>query len=131
MYGGDVTDITFNNSEVGSGTLKAKSGEGNTYDPGGVRNTGEGNITSDGTRIQTKNMKPGFFKVLIANDMNQNKDAEKLVALAKSLAPTTWTFTIINGKTYRGVGDVMGDIQPDIDKATVSLHVEAAEFKQI
>lgn len=131
-YGGDIKEITFNNSEVGSGIFKPKAGEGNTYDPGGLRNVDDANaITSDGTPIRTKNMKRGFFQVLIANDMNVNKDIEKLAELAASTAPTTWTFTVINGITYRGVGEIVGDIVGDVDKATVPLKVDGAEFKQI
>lgn len=131
MYGGDIKEITFNNPEVGSGVFKPKTAEGNTYDPGGLRNVDDKNsVTADGERIVTKNMTIGFFQVLIGNDMNVRKDMEKLIALAGTLSKTTWTFTIINGISYRGEGDVVGDLTADIDKATIPLKVSGM-FKQI
>lgn len=131
-YGGDITDVTFSNSEVGSGSFKAKAGEGNTYDTGGIRVADDaGSVTTDGTMIVVKNRKLGFFQILIANDMNVRKDLETMSKLAASLSPTVWTFTCINGKTYRGSGEVVGDHTGDIDKATVPLKVQGPEFKQI
>jgi hypothetical protein len=130
MYGGDIIEVTYNNSEVGSGTFRPKAGEGNTYDVGGFRNDASA-ITGGGESIITKNRKPGFFQVLLSNDMNNQKDVEKLADLAKSTQPTTWTFQVANNKIYRGTGVVDGDIVADIDKATVPLKVTGPQFKQI
>lgn len=131
-FGGDITSITYNNPEVGSGVFKPKAGEGNTYDLGGMRYVDDVNSkTSDGTGIWTQNNKMGFFQVLIANDMNVNKDAEKIVALHRSTSDTLWTFTVVNGCTYRGKGRPVGDVAPDVDKATVSLKVNVEELEQV
>lgn len=131
-YGGDISEVTFNNSEVGSGTFKPKAGEANTFDPGGIRTMDDNKaITSDGEPIWTQNNQMGFFQILIANDMNVRKEVEKLAQIAASATPTTWTVSMLNGAVYRGVGYMVGDITADVDKATVPLKVAAPKFKQI
>jgi hypothetical protein len=131
-FGGDIKEITFNNAEVGSGIFKPKAGEGNTYDVGGLRTADDTKaITADGELIVTQNMQAGFLQVLIANDMNVRQDLEKAASLAASQSRTTWTFTCVNGITYRGVGVVAGDLSGDIDKATVPLKVVCPEWKQV
>lgn len=129
--GGDILEVTFNNADVGTGSFRPKAGEGNTFDPGGPRNADTKAITSQGKRIVTKNMVPGFFQILLENDFKVNKDIEKLAALAASLNPTTWTISHISGAIYQGEGDVSGDIVGDLDKATVPLRIEADQFFQI
>jgi hypothetical protein len=132
MIGGDITEVTFNNPSVGSGFFKAKAGEGNSYDTGGIRTDDDDkSITGDGEPIWTQNRKMGHFQILIGNDMSIRKDLEKLALLAGSVDETTWTFTVINGTTYRCTGRPVGDLLADIDKSTIPLKVASPGIKQV
>lgn len=131
-FGGDIQEVTFNNSSVGSGIFKPKAGEANTFDPGGIRVADDsGSITSDGQPIWTQNQKMGGFQILIANDMNTRRDIEKMAQLAGSATPTQWTVTLKNGTIWRGAGYIVGDIAADTDKATVPMKVAVPQWKQI
>lgn len=128
--GGDITEITYNHPTLGSGTFFPKSSESNSYDTGGFRSKDESNgIDGSGAVIDTMNRVRGFFEATVANDMNNNQDLEKAVALASSPVPATWVFTVINGKSYTGTGKPVGDLNADVDKATFKLKVAGASFK--
>jgi hypothetical protein len=130
-YGGDIIEVTFNNSTVGSGVFKPKAGEGNTYDTGGVRTNDDTKaVTSDGEGIWTQNMQMGFFSITVANDMSVRRDLEKAALLSAATTPTTWTFQVINGAKYRGTGMLVGDLSGDVDKATLVIKVVAPKFVQ-
>lgn len=130
--GGDIIEITFNHSVIGSGTFFPKAAEPGTYDLGGYRSKDDANsIDGSGASIDVMNRVRGFFETTIANDMNIAKDAEKIAELAASPIEATWTFTVINGITYSGDGKPVGDIIPDIDKGTLKIKVAGSKFKQV
>lgn len=130
--GGDITEVTWNHPTLGSGTLRPKAGEDNTYDVGGIRTADDANmIDGGGNAIWQKNRIMGFFEIVVANDQNTNEDAEKMAALAADPVEAEWTFSIINGTVYGGTGKPVGDIQPNINQATFTLKVAAPSFKKI
>lgn len=130
--GGDILEVTYNHPTLGSGTFFPKSSESSTYDTGGFRSKDEANgIDGSGTPIDTMNQIRGFFEVVVSNDMNTSQDVERAVALAESPVPATWTFTVINGISYGGSGKPVGDLTPDVDKATFKLKVAGTRFQKI
>lgn len=129
--GGDITEIRYNHPTLGTGVFYPKSGEDNTYDPGGIRTGSDANmIDGSGNPIFQKNRVRGFFEAVIANDQNTAQEAETMAALSASPVPAEWSFSIINGTTYSGTGTVVGDIQPNINQATVTLRVEGGQFRK-
>ena len=130
--GGDIIEVTFNHPTIGSGVFYPKSSESSTYDIGGVRTRDDENaIDGSGDPIWTMNRVRGGFEFVIANDMNNAKDIEKLAELHASPVPATWKFTIINGVSYGGSGKPVGDLKGDVDKATVNVKIAGSQFKQI
>lgn len=130
--GGDIVEVTYNHPTLESGTFFPKAGEDSTYDLGGIKTTDDANmIDGGGNPIWQMTRAMGFFECVIANDQNTRKDLEKLAALSASREPAEWTFAVINGAVYRGVGKPVGDIQGNINAATMTLKVAGAQFKKI
>lgn len=128
---GDITEINYSHPTLGSGVFFPIANQGNTYDKGGLRNSDDANsITSAGLVVQ-KNRVRGFFEVIIENDMNNRQDAEKLNALAESGTSATWTFSLVNGSVFKGLGIPVGDIQADTNTGQLTLKVASAKFTQI
>ena len=129
---GDIIEITYNHPTLGSGTFFPKAGEGNTYDPGGIRTADDAAmIAGDGSPIWQKNRTRGSFEVVIENDQNVRNDAQKISDLMASNEPADWTFEVINGTVWCGSGMPVGDIQPDINAGTMTLKVAGGGFKKI
>lgn len=129
---GDIIEVTYNHPTLGNGVFFPKANEGNTYDPGGIRNADDANmIAGNSDLILQKNRVRGFFEVLIENDQNVRNDATKVAALAADPVPANWTFTLINGTVYAGTGVPVGDINPDINAGTFTLKVAAPVFNKI
>lgn len=131
-YGGDITEIRYNNSEVGSGVFYPVSGQAGTLDPGGLRNTDDAAAMSgDGQLVITKNRVRGSLEIVCANDMNIRNDIEVYKALHQSTVITDWTISINNGTIWGGSGVPVGDLAADVNAATFPLKVAAGEFKKI
>lgn len=130
--GGDIEEITYNHPTLGSGVLRPKAGEDNTYDLGGIR-TNDDNAMVDGAGepIYSKNRKMGFFQCLVKNDQNTAQDLEKIVALAADPEPADWTFSVVNGAVFGGKGKPVGDLNANINQATFTLKVAGGGFKKI
>lgn len=122
--GGDITEITFNNPLVGSGTIFPKAGEDSSYDLGGFRATDDANmIDGGGNMILQLNRVRWSFKVVVAWDMNDQETLEKIVQLISSTAPTEWTFANANGTVYGGTGVPVGDYEGNGNQSTFPLKV--------
>lgn len=131
VVGGDIKEISVNHSTLGNRVFKVKSNEGNTYDPGGQRTNDDANqITSQGEPVWQINMKMGGLNVTLMNDMNL-KDDEFLVALASDILDGVYLFTVVNGKSYRGTGRIVGDIVPNINDSTLAVKIACPTLKQI
>ena len=129
---GDITEITYNHPTLGSGTFFPKAGEGNTYDPGGIRTADDAQmIAGNGDPIWQKNRTRGFFEVLIENDQNVRNDAQVIANLMADPKPADWTFSVINGTVFGGSGKPVGDINPDVNAGTMTLKVSGGGFEKI
>lgn len=130
--GGDILEVTYNHPTLGSGTLFPKSSEDNMYDLGGFRSKDEASgIDGGGSPIDVMNQVRGFFEAVVANDMNTNKELEAVSALAASPVPATWTFSVVNGKSYTGSGKPVGDLSGNINQGTFKLKVSGGTFAQV
>ena len=130
--GGDITEISYNHPTLGSGTLFPKAGEDNTYDLGGFRSKDDANgIDGGGQPIDVMNRVRGFFECSVANDMNTNKELEAVSALAASPVAATWTFSVVNGKSYTGTGKPVGDLSANINQGTFKMKVSGGAFAQV
>lgn len=130
--GGDIIEITYNHPTLGSGTLFPKSGEDNTYFPGGVTTGSDENmIDGSGNPIWVKNRRRGFFEAVCSNDQNINQELDKMIALSGDPTPADWTFSIINGTVWGGKGKPVGDFEGNINQATFTLRVEGGKFQKI
>ena len=129
---GDILEVTYNHPTLGSGVFEPKAGEGNTFDPGGIRtNDDGGGITSNGDLIVTKNRVRGSFEVMIENDMNVRNDAQVIADLAANSVPAEYTVSIINGTVWAGSGFPVGDIAPDTNAGTMTLKIASGNWKKI
>jgi len=129
---GDITDVTFNHPDIGSGRFLPKAAEGNTMDPGGIRTADDAAaVTSNGTMLWKKNRVRGFFEVVIEDDQEEALDALKVAELAAHPKEAVWTFTMINNTVWQGTGKPVGDIQPNVDDGTFTLKVAAPAFVKI
>lgn len=121
---GDITEITWNHSTLGSGVLRVKASEDNTYDLGGVRgNDDDSQVTGVGDKIRQLNTKGWNVSVTVAWDMNVNLDLEKINALAADPIEAEWTITSINGSIYGGFGSPVGDLVGNVNNATFPLKI--------
>lgn len=132
VRGGDILTLSYKNATVGlQGDFKVKANEGNTYDPGGVRvNDDATQVTSAGEPVWQQNMKLGMISATIINDM-QSDTANICKQLAGAQSDTTWTWTMINIKTYTGVGMIVGDIVPNINDSTLAIKINMPTAKQL
>jgi hypothetical protein len=122
--GGDITEITWNHATLGSGVLRIKGSEDNTYDLGGVRGNDDDNqVTGVGDKIRQLNTKGWNVNVTVAWDMNVNLDLEKINALAADPVEAEWTITSINGSIYGGFGAPVGDLVGNVNNATFPLKI--------
>jgi hypothetical protein len=129
---GDIKELSYNNATLGlQGTFKVKSNEGNTYDPGGVRtNDDTAQATTTGEMIIQQNYKLGMLSVVIANDMSL-KTADICAQLAAAETLTVWTFTVINNRSFKGSGMLVGDIVPNIQDSTLSIKINMESVKPL
>lgn len=122
--GGDIIEITYNHPTLGSGVVFPKASEDSTYDLGGFMSTDEANmVDGGGNMIDQQNRKRWFVQAVVAWDMNEREDLERLTDLNASPIPGEWTFTHINGSVYKGTGKPVGDLQGNGNAATFTLKV--------
>lgn len=126
MYiGGDITEITYNHSIIGSGTIFCKSNEDGTLDPGGYRSNDDANsITGDGRLIDQINRVRGSFETPpIAWDMTDKDELQKLAEMSESPILADWTISSISGAIWGGKGKPVGDIQGVTNTSQISLKI--------
>ncbi len=125
--GGDVTAITCQHPTLGDYIFFPKSNESFTLDPGGYRNNDDANgITSGGQIINQKNRVRWSAEGPVAVDFAADTEMKGLRDLAASSELGTWTFDHISGAIYKGLGIVVGDIQPDTNTAMLTLKVSGS-----
>lgn len=130
--GGDITEITFNHPDLGTGVFYPKSSEDSTYDTGGFRSNDDVNmIQANGDMIDQVNRTRWSFAVKCGWDMLTNNELETLSALSASINQGTYTFTNINGVIYKGKGKIVGDVQGNGNSSTVDFKASGGGVLQI
>jgi hypothetical protein len=125
--GGDLIEITVNHPVLGTRRFFPKSAEDSTLDPGGFRDTDDANmITGSGEAIRQKNRVRWSLEATIAYDANERDDAAFIADLSASPIEGDWTVSVINGVVYGGKGLPVGDIQPNLNAATMTLKVSGS-----
>lgn len=129
---GDIRELTFNHPTIGNGIFHPKAGEGNTFDPGGIRsNDDAAQITTTGEIIDQLSFVRGSMEIVVENDTDIRLDWENARKLAADPTPATWTVTMMNGSVYVGVGKPVGDIQADLQAGTMTLKLAAPEWNKV
>lgn len=119
--GGDILEITYNHSVLGSGTIFCKAAEDGTIDLGGIRTADdENNVTGDGQMIQQMNRVLASFETPpIAWDMTNVDELSRLSALAASPVLGDWTISVVNGSIWGGKGKPVGDLKGNTNTGLV------------
>jgi hypothetical protein len=131
---GDIKEITYNHPTIGSGRFRPKSGEGNTYNTGGLVNSDDTNaISSNGDLIMTKNRVRGMFEAVIVNSTaaGEDSDSEIVRQLQESPVAADWTFTTMADAVFAGSGWPVGEIAPDLNAGTFTLKVVSGQLNKI
>lgn len=130
MTGGDITEISFNHPTLGSGTFFPKANEDDTYDLGGFRSDDDQDmVAGNGDMIDKINRKRWFVEATIAgnlnssNNSNASSDLELLRLLASSPVLGDWAISHISGTVWKGKGKPVGDIQENVNAATIGFKV--------
>jgi hypothetical protein len=124
MVGGDITEVTYNHPNLGSGTILPKADESSTYDLGGLRSDDtDSGVDGGGNVIDIMSRKRWSLEFTAAWDMNVRSELEKVVAMAADPIPAKWTFTHINGTVYQGTGKPVGDLQGAGKESTFPLKI--------
>lgn len=132
--GGDIVEITYNHSVLGTGTFFCKAGEDATVDTGGYRSNDDANmVTSDGQMIdQINRVRWSIECPPIAWDMTGVDEASKIAKLAASPIQADWTIACISGAIWGGKGKPVGDVQGVTNGSTVKMKLAGGgELKNI
>lgn len=123
MVGGDIIEITYNHSVLGSGTILCKSAEDGTMDLGGFRAADDDNmITGSGKLIdQINRVRASFESPPIAWDMTDKNELLKLSQMSESPILADWTITSISGAVFGGKGKPVGDLKGNTNTAQIPL----------
>ncbi len=123
FVGGDITEIKYNHSVLGDGTIFCKSAEAGTMDIGGYRTADDAaNVTGGGQMIQQiSRVLASFEAPPISWDMTGADELQKLADMAASPILANWTISIISGAVYGGLGKPVGDLTADTMTAQVTL----------
>lgn len=120
---GDVTEIVCQHV-LGRFSFSPKANESFTIDRGGIRGNDDANqVTSDGQMMSQLNRVRWSVEGPIAVDQISDAQMSALNAMSESPFLGTWTFSMISGAIYTGVGRPVGDIQNDSNAGTLTLKV--------
>lgn len=126
---GDLTEITYNNPDVGSGRLYVKAGEDSTFDLGGfTTNDDAQGIAGNGDAIYQMNRKRWSLEATVAWDMNDTNELDNLRKLASSAKATQWTISHINLTVWAGEGKPVGDVVGNANAGTIALKVAGSNL---
>jgi len=123
--GGDIIEITYNHSVLGSGTLFCKSNEDGTINMGGFASNDDANaVTGDGRLIdQINRVRASFEAPPIAWDMTDADELSKLTAMTASPILADWTISSISGAVWGGRGKPVGDLTGSTNTSQVTLKI--------
>jgi hypothetical protein len=126
ITGGDLKEVTWKNSDVGTGRYFSQAGQDHNIDPGGYETADDKtNIDSGANFMNIKVTKPWSYDATIAWDKNvgSRQELQTYQALSNSYQPTTFTFRCIDGTVWSGSGSVVGEIKGNAKAATIAFKV--------
>lgn len=122
VIAGFIQEITFNHPTVGSGVLFTIQDSDATIDTGGIRSADEmGGVDTGSRMIDQKSLNRWMVSCEISNSLTATQEAEKLAAIAASTEEAEFTFSHISGIVYRGKGQIVGDIAPNLTSAKMAV----------
>jgi hypothetical protein len=123
--GGDIIEAAFNHPTLGSGVIFPKANEDGTLDLGGFRSDdSDDGIDGSGNMIDKLTRKRWGAEMTVAWDNNGRLELEKVVAMAASPVPATWTISLVSGAVYKGSGKPTGDLKGSSLNATFPLKLQ-------
>lgn len=130
--GGILTEIKWENPEVGSGNFYAMSNTDSMYDLGGVRINDDANaVDASGTMVVQKNPVLGYLSWEMSNDMVVSRENEVVNQLINSMSPTKITATNINGAVYVITGYFVGDIAANGNTSRMPVKIQGTRLQRI
>lgn len=130
VFGSSVKEISVENDDIGQIFIFPVDGEENTLNLGGYRNDDTVQLDGAGRAIFSKKQVTGMFEGPIINDMATSREYNAMVACAASTSDTTFTFTLVNGEVFSGIGGIVGDLDMNTYKSSFQLTVKGARFQQ-
>jgi len=121
---GDVKTITCTDPVLGSFRFSPKAKESFNLDKGGIRN--EITMTGNGQAIIVKSVEPWSCDGPVAVDMVSGNEFDGTAALAAQPQLSTWTWEMISGAIYKGLGTPIGELKFDSNTGTMPLKVQGS-----
>lgn len=116
---GDLRELSCQHPELGSRVFEPKSGEDHNMFKGGFKsNDDDGNIGSNGTRIDQKSRYPWSLEPTI---LALDGDIDYLQDCENSTLEGQWTATFANGDTRTGKGMPVGDVAENRNAGTIGF----------
>lgn len=120
---GDCTNITVQHT-LGNFRYSPKANETFTIDRGGIRgNDDESQITANGQMMSQLNRIRWSVEGPIAVSISQTNEAETLNSMAGHFELGVWTFEMITGEVFKGLGRPVGSINSDSNTGMMTLKV--------
>lgn len=130
IIGGDILEITANNTEVGSYTFSTPTEEEATINLGGLVSTVT--TTADGRSIRSMKQTAWSVATGLSWDMLGIDDLDILSKLAASKVDTDFTFTHISGAVFAGKGTPVDALEGSAKEAKIPVTFSGGgKLKQI
>lgn len=133
IIAGDLKDISWNHSILGSGVLYVKADEESEVDLGGYRvNDDEKGVDTANRNIKGMSNNRWSTTATVSSDETLTKELSRLKALAAHPIDAVWTITHQDGTVWRGEGGPVGDVKKGLKAGTIALKLAGGgELKQI
>lgn len=128
---GDILEWAWSHPTLGSGFFWPVSNVDNTLNLGGFRNNDQAVLDLGGRMLNQKNLQPWMMNVEVSNDPVTTQEQQTASTLAASLDEMIHTITHVSGAVYRGAGSIMGEIETNANKGTMTLKVCGAGQLQL
>ena len=130
--GGILTDIKWENADLGSGNFYAMSNTDSMYDLGGIRINDDANaVDASGTMVVQKNPVLAYLSWEMSNDMLVSTENEVVNNLIGSSSPTKITATNINGAVYVITGWFVGDVAANGNTSRMPVKIQGPRLQKI
>lgn len=124
VTGGDLLSLSWQHPELGSLTFSPKTGEDVNIAIGGFFSVDDdGNITSNGKRINIMNRKPWSLEGTLGAEFDE---LDALQQQTGNVQEAKWLATLMNGQTLTGSGHVVGDLMLNHQAGTITLKIQGS-----